>query len=234
MIEILLKSGIIAASTLILCVTWIYRGGSLHWDWLPSLPRFFDLLATPLFISVSVAASLWPLTLYQWIALVAGMLVFTGAQAPGWGRQMDLGRDAGRDDEWGWQIRDWIFGKEEPILDEAGNHKIDWKGRKMHKGSYARDLTGLYMRFVWFLFAAPAWYFVDPLIVLIPVLVFLGSPLIWALEYRLYNHRGEYGSLELYEAIKKDTPIGSSWVEFWVSVWIAVITGATSVALMLL
>lgn len=219
----MIELGLIILSSLVLCVSWIHRGGSLHWG-IPST-RFTRLLVTPLFISLAVGAALWPDLRWweEYAYLILGLLLFAGAQAPGFGRQFDLGQDTGRDDEWGWQIRDMIFGKEPPILDKNGVQKIDWKGRPMHKGSYARDLTGLYMRFTWFILPAIAWFFVNPLVAIIPIVVWIGSPLVWVAEHKIFKDY-VYGSPERETAIKKKTPIGSSWVEFYISIMIAIIT----------
>jgi hypothetical protein len=191
-------------------------------------PRFGDLLWTPLFMSLILFAAAQTFNPIAIAALVTGMLVYTAAQAPGWGRQMDLGRDAGRDDEWGWQIRDMIFGKEPPILDENGVQKIDWKNRPMHQGNFWRDLTGLYMRFGWFLLVIPFWWFFHPFAIAIPILTFLLSPLVWVVEYKKFNKYG-YGSPHSGEA----APIGTSWVEFWISAKLTVITLLTAAAIAL-
>jgi hypothetical protein len=230
----MIELGIILLSSLILCVTWIYRGGSLHWDWLPNLHRFFDLLVTPFFVGLALAAAAWPLSFIQIGLLILGIAIFTGAQAPGWGRQMDLGRDPGRDDEWGWQIRDFIFGKEKPVINEDGTQPVDWKGRPMYHGNFYRDLTGLYMRFAWFLLAAIPFFFVHPLMSIVPIVLFIGGPLVWVREYKLFSKYGNYGTVELYEAIMKQTPIGTSWVEFWTSILIAVTTLMVSLAIFIL
>jgi hypothetical protein len=232
MIEYLLiiKLGIILISSLILCVTWLYRGGSLHWKFVPDLPRFFDLAATPLFISLAIGAAAWPLTLIQWIALGIAFGLFTAAQAPGWGRQMDLGRDTGRDDEWGWKIRDMIFGEEKPMIDPTtGKQPIDWKGRPKFHGNFYRDLTGLYMRMAWFILPAIAAYFVSPLAAIIGLVTWLGSPIVWVVEYKLFNKYGYGNNTKSRDA----SPIGTSWVEFWNGVMIAVTTLLVSLTILL-
>jgi len=109
-----------------LLVTWSYRGGSIpnqqSWGFLGK-SRPLTLLATPLFMSLSSWMVLDPLNMFGWILFSIGAVLFFAAQTPGWGSQMDLGRHWGVDDEWGYQIRDWIFGKEKPLLDAFGNPK---------------------------------------------------------------------------------------------------------------
>lgn len=168
-----------------LLITWSYRGGSLgpKWDkWLPSLPHIVDRTVTPLFIVLSLISILLPLTLIQWIALGAGLALFVWGQIPGWGNQMDLGKNDKPDTEWGHTIRDWFF---------------------KSKSSFSRDLVGLYMRMLWFILPAIAWWFVNPLLSIIPLsLVFFG-PLIWVTEHNKFWAKGKI-------------PVGifgKSWVE---------------------
>ena len=77
-----------------LCITWAYRGGSLYkqqqWGWLGNT-RWLTLLATPLFITVTYTVSMSEsLTTGNIIGLLFGFISFFGAQADGWGRQMEL------------------------------------------------------------------------------------------------------------------------------------------------
>ena len=104
----------------------------------------------------------------------------------------------------------------------------------MYHGNFYRDLTGLYMRFAWFLLAAIPFFFVHPLMSIVPIVLFIGGPLVWVREYKLFSKYGNYGTVELYEAIMKQTPIGTSWVEFWTSILIAVTTLMVSLAIFIL
>mgnify|MGYP003636721383 CR=1 FL=1 len=151
---------------------WAYRGGSLFkqqsWGWLGKT-RWLCLLATPLFMVLAFALAVpsldWPL----WLFLMGGFVSFFGAQADGWGRQMDLGKNDRPDDETGHELRSLIWKK---------------------KSSFARDLTGLYMRFAQFLLPALCFYFVNPWFILPSVSLFLVAPLCWVVEHKVYYSKG--------------------------------------------
>jgi hypothetical protein len=148
--------------------SWAYRGGSLFkqqsWGWLGKT-RWLTLIATPLFMTLAFALSL---SSYNWmhsILLLVGFFTFFGAQADGWGRQMDLGKNDKPDNETGHQIRDLLF--------EA-------------KSSFARDLVGLYMRFAQFLIPAVCFYFVNPWFSLPCIALAAVTPMLWVLEDKLF------------------------------------------------
>lgn len=167
---------------------WSWRGGSLNWKekWpklVPSFPQIIDRALTPAFIVFTLLFGLgFGLLFQQWIALFIGFCLFLWGTIPGWGNQMDLGKNDKPDTEWGHSIRDMFF---------------------KSKSSFSRDLVGLYMRMAWFYLPAIAWWFVNPIISLIPLSLAIIGPLIWVAEHRLYWS-------------KNKTPhgyFGDSWVE---------------------
>ena len=142
---------------------WAYRGGSDGFG-LPDLPvmnRFVDMLLTPLFVCGSLAL-VADATLYEYAALGLGGLLMLGAQADGWGRQMDLGDNDKPDNETGYRLRDLFF---------------------KSKSSFGRDLTGLFMRMAQFIPSAVAMWFFDPLAAIIPGFLAFGTPLVWVFEH---------------------------------------------------
>lgn len=142
-----------------LCWAWAYRGGS---SGLPiPYSRWFSLAITPALIGAALAA-VNDYSALELVALGAGMGIIALAQADGWGRQMDLGDNDKPDNETGWQIRDQFFES---------------------KSSFARDLTGLFMRCAQFLPAAIPLGYVDLRLVSIPVALFIGLPAIWVFEH---------------------------------------------------
>ena len=147
-----------------LTVTWAIRGGSFK-PWKPG--RAISLALTPLFLVLTLffATLVWPLNLTTLALLTIAGIMFAAAQTPGWGRQMDLGRNTNPDDEWGYQIRDKLFDS---------------------KSSYARDLTGLFMRFSMFLTVSIPLYFVSPWLSIIGVYMWVAPPLFWVVEHALY------------------------------------------------
>ena len=177
---------------------------------------------TPLFICLSAWMVLPPLDTMQWWLFGLGGLIFFAAQTPGWGAQMDLGRHWGADDEWGYQIRDWIFGKEKPLLDEDGSQMM-MDGKPMIIGNHKRDLCGLYMRMVWFIFPAIAWYFVSPWLAIISLSMLL-SPMVWNYEYKNIIKKGKHPS----EEVPFGGVIGHSWVEFYIGLMLLVVTAAVN------
>ena len=50
-----------------------------------------------------------PTTWYVWLPMILGFVTLFGAQADGWGRQMDLGRNDNPDNETGHKIRDLLW-----------------------------------------------------------------------------------------------------------------------------
>jgi len=213
-----------------LLVTWSYRGGSIpnqqSWGFLGK-SRPLTLLTTPLFMSLSSWMVLDPLNMFGWILFSIGAVLFFAAQTPGWGSQMDLGRHWGVDDEWGYQIRDWIFGKEKPLLDAFGNPKKK-NGKPMIVGNYKRDLFGLYMRMLWFIFPAIAWYFVNPWLALIPLSMLL-SPMVWNYEYKKIILPFNAGKGKHPDALVPfGGVIGHCWVEFWIGVMLVIVTAAVN------
>lgn len=140
---------------------WAYRGGSTG---LPiPYTRWASLMATPVFVCGALALSAPETTgLYEWGALVLGGILMFSAQADGWGRQMDLGDNDKPDNETGYQIRDLIFES---------------------KSSFSRDLVGLYMRMFQFSPVIGAFWFFDPLSIIIPLFLVLGAPLVWVAEH---------------------------------------------------
>jgi hypothetical protein len=161
----ILSTILIALFSIPLLVLWSYRGGSLGWNWMPRLPRIGDMASTPLFICLCLLIALGIPTLFQALMMVLGFAAFVWAQVPGWGRQMDLGKNDKPDDEWGHTIRDWFF---------------------VEQSSYKRDLVGLYMRMAWFFIPAFFWFFVHPLAAIIPLSVALLGPQIWVLEDKIF------------------------------------------------
>lgn len=147
-----------------LAISWAVRGGSFKL-WKPG--RLVSLLMTPLLLVLTLcfATQVWLTTPITWGLLMIAGIMFALAQTPGWGRQMDLGRNTNPDDEWGWQIRDLFF---------------------KSKSSYARDLTGLFMRFSMFLPVALPLYFVSPWLALIGVYMWLAPPVFWTIEHAIY------------------------------------------------
>jgi hypothetical protein len=105
----ILSTILIALFSIPLLVLWSYRGGSLGWNWMPRLPRIGNMASTPLFICLCLLIALGIPTLFQALMMVLGFAAFVWAQVPGWGRQMDLGKNDKPDDEWGHTIRDWFF-----------------------------------------------------------------------------------------------------------------------------
>ena len=157
-----------------LCITWAYRGGSLYkqqqWGWLGNT-RWLTLLATPLFITVTYTVSMSEsLTTGNIIGLLFGFISFFGAQADGWGRQMDLGRDSKPDNETGYKLRDLIWEK---------------------KSSFSRDLAGLYMRFAQFLVPAVCFGYVNFWFSIPCVTLFLLAPLCWVIEDKIYYSKNQ-------------------------------------------
>lgn len=160
-----------------LCITWAYRGGSLYkqqqWGWLGNT-RWVTLLATPLFMTLAFATSilgnLSVLSLENIVGLVLGFILFFGAQADGWGRQMDLGKNDKPDDETGYKLRDLIWKK---------------------KSSFSRDLAGLYMRFAQFLAPALCFGYVKPIFSLSCISLFLLAPLCWVIEHKIYYSKNQ-------------------------------------------
>ena len=154
---ILLLPMVIVASPLL--ILWSWRGGSLGWKNVPSFPHIIDRALTPIFITLTLLFGLnFPLDIYELGLLLGGAIAFLWGEIPGWGRQMDLGKNDKPDNEWGSKIRDLFF---------------------KSKSSFARDLVGLYMRMAWFIIPAVIWGLLHPIIALLPLsLVFLG-PLIW-------------------------------------------------------
>lgn len=156
---------------------WVYRGGSTG---LPvPYTRFASLLATPLAIFGALALinppvwhldfaepywnpALWP----QWTYWALALALFTAAQADGWGRQMDLGANDKPDNETGYRIRDLFF---------------------KSKSSFARDLTGLFMRFTQFSACAVAAYFWWAPAAIIPASLMVAAPLIWVAEHKWFR-----------------------------------------------
>ena len=153
--------------------SWAYRGGSLYkqqsWGRLGKT-RWLTLLATPLFMTAAFALSMSSHNWIQSIVLFVGFLTFFGAQADGWGRQMDLGKNDKPDDETGYRFRDLLFKR---------------------KSSFARDLVGLYMRFAQFLIPALWFYFVNPWFILPCVALATVTPLMWVLEDRLFYQQNK-------------------------------------------
>lgn len=149
----------------LLCIpAWLYRGGSLPTQqaWPATANRrILTLAATPLaiYITFMAAAPLWWTTAGL---LIAGAAAFGAAQADGWGRQMDLGSNNKPDDETGYLIRDLIFAE---------------------KSSFARDLTGLYMRMAQFIPAAIIWSIADPWFALPALFMVVFAPLVWVAEH---------------------------------------------------
>ena len=208
-----------------LLVTWSYRGGSIpgqqSWGFVGN-SRPLTLLSTPLFIALSSWAVLHPFNMHEWLLFGAGIALFFAVQTPGWGAQMDLGRHWGKDDEWGHQIRDWIFGKEKPLLDAFGNPRRK-NGQDMIQGNYKRDLFGLFMRMLWFIIPAIPWYFVHPLLALVPLSMLL-SPMIWNYEYKNIILKGKQPTNE----VPFGGVIGHSWVEFYIGVMLMIVTAAVN------
>jgi hypothetical protein len=165
---LLLPMVIVALPLLIL---WSWRGGSLGWKNVPSFPHIIDRALTPIFITLTLLFGLnFPLDIYELGLLLGGAVAFLWGEIPGWGRQMDLGKNDKPDDEWGSKIRDLFF---------------------KSKSSFARDLVGLYMRMAWFIIPAVIWGLLHPIIALLPLsLVFLG-PLIWVSEHKLFWAKGK-------------------------------------------
>lgn len=164
MIILLLVGMLITAFPLLFL--WSWRGGSLNWNWAPSFPHIVDRALTPLFIVLTLLFGLGILmSPLQWAALAAGFALFLWGTIPGWGRQMDLGKNDKPDNEWGSSIRNWFF---------------------KTKSSFTRDLVGLYMRMSWFYLPAIAWFFVTPLIVFIPLSLAILGPIIWVAEHKLF------------------------------------------------
>jgi hypothetical protein len=93
-----------------------------------------------------------------------------GAQADGWGRQMDLGKNDKPDNETGYQIRNLLFER---------------------KSSFTRDLVGLYMRFAQFLVPAICFYFVNPWFILPCLTLALVTPMLWVLEDQMYYSKSK-------------------------------------------
>jgi len=167
-----------------LCITWAYRGGSLYkqqqWGWLGNT-RWLTLLATPLFITVTYTVSMSEsLTTSNIIGLLFGFISFFGAQADGWGRQMDLGRDSKPDNETGYRLRDLIWKK---------------------KSSFSRDLAGLYMRFAQFLIPAFCFGLVNPVLSLSCISLFLLAPLCWVIEHKLYYSKNQVPRIPFVEIL---------------------------------
>ena len=165
---------LISLLSLPLCITWAYRGGSLyrqqHWPLRLGTTRWLTLLATPLFMTLAFVAGLWPNI--DWpdaVALALGFIAFFAAQADGWGRQMDLGRDRKPDDETGHRLRDLVWSE---------------------KSSFARDLCGLHMRFAQFIPAAVCFGYIDFWLSLPTALLTVGAPWAWVLESKLFYERG--------------------------------------------
>jgi hypothetical protein len=147
---------------------WAYRGGSLFkqqsWGWLGKT-RWLALLAVPLFMTAAFILTSVPTTWQVWLPMVLGFVTLFGAQADGWGRQMDLGKNDNPDNETGYRIRDLLWER---------------------KSSFARDLAGLYMRFAQFLVPALCFYFVNPWFALPCVALALATPMLWVLEHKMY------------------------------------------------
>jgi len=217
--------------TLPLLVTWSYRGGSIpgqqSWGF-AGKSRPLTLLSTPLFISLASWSVLHPFNMNEWLFFGAGFVLFYVAQTPGWGAQMDLGRHWGKDDEWGYQIRDLIFGKEKYQLDESGNIKL-MNGKPMVYGNYKRDLFGLYMRMLWFTLPAISWYFVDPFLALVPLSMLL-APMIWNAEYKNIIQKGKDPKNE----VPFNGIIGHSWVEFYIGLMLMIVTGIVNTLIYML
>lgn len=192
---------------------WSLRGGSLP-DFIPSdnrVPKVIKMAVTPLFASLAVASSMsYDLSLFQWGYLATYFALFYWAQVPGLGRQFDLGRDHKRDDEWGWQIRDMIYGKEKPRYDAQGVHQKDAQGNLMYIGNYDRDLMGLRMRFgLWFTLAAIPAFFVHPVAIIVPLVFAFWSPQVWVSEYKHFWSKDKIPS----------RPFGfHSWVEWHIGI----------------
>lgn len=145
----------------LLCVpAWLIRGGSLPGFWW--MPRWATLLVTPASIVAALVVGRPSGEWWQWAALAGFAVAFFGAQADGWGRQMDLGSDAKRDDETGYRLRDLIW--------ESGS-------------SFSRDLTGLYMRMAQFAPAAALAWCWSPWAALVPLSLVLFAPLVWVAEH---------------------------------------------------
>jgi|TARA_R110000772_G_scaffold198835_1_gene309507 hypothetical protein len=147
---------------------WAYRGGSLYkqqsWGCLGKT-RWLCLLAVPLFMVSAFALSMPAAVWTDWAVLALGFVTLFGAQADGWGRQMDLGKNDKPDNETGYQIRNLIF---------------------KSTSSFTRDLVGLYMRFAQFLIPAVCFYFVNPWFILPCVALATVTPMLWVLEDKMY------------------------------------------------
>jgi hypothetical protein len=153
-------------------ISWAYRGGSLpkqqEWGWVGKT-RWLTLLATPLF----TCGALWtaapePFSLGTIGLMALSFVLFFAAQADGWGRQMDLGKDPKPDDETGHGLRDLI-----------------WE----EKSGFLRDLTGLYMRFSQFLGSAFALTFISPWATLPSVSLWLLAPIAWVIEDKIWYQK---------------------------------------------
>ena len=152
---------------------WVYRGGSMFkqqsWGWI-GRKRWLALLAVPLVMVSAFALAVPSLELSVILGLLFGFIALFGAQADGWGRQMDLGRNDNPDNETGHRLRDLL-----------------WK----RKSSFTRDLVGLYMRFGQFLIPALCFYFANPWFALPCVALFAVGPLCWVVEHKLYYSVGK-------------------------------------------
>ena len=153
--------------------SWAYRGGSLYkqqsWGRLGTM-RWLTLLAVPLFMVAAFTLSAPSLGWSSCLALVLGFVTLFGAQADGWGRQMDLGKNDKPDNETGYQIRNLFFER---------------------KSSFTRDLVGLYMRFAQFLVPAICFYFVNPWFILPCLTLALVTPMLWVLEDQMYYSKSK-------------------------------------------
>lgn len=175
--------------------TWLYRGGSTGL----AVPytRWASLLATPLVICGALALAAPQGTgVYEWGALVLSGVFMFAAQADGWGRQFDLGRNDKPDDETLYWVRDWFF---------------------KEKSSFARDLTGLFMRMAQFIPSAVAMWFFDPLAAIIPAFLVVGAPLVWVAEHKWLYPLGR-------RTVPWNDQQGVAWAEWGIGIGLAVTT----------
>lgn len=176
--------------------TWAYRGGSSGFP-IP-YSRWASLLITPAIIAAALVAAPGDAGFYEYAALGLGVLLMFGAQADGWGNQMDLGSNDKPDTETGHKIRDLFF---------------------KAKSSFARDLVGLYMRMAQFIPATVAFYVFDPLSAIIPGFLVVGAPLVWVAEHVLIKGTRLQSVTLPWE---KGSPV--AWVEWAIGVILAILT----------
>ena len=75
----------------------------------------------------------------------------------------------------------------------------------------------------WFILPAIAWYFVHPLLALVPLSMLL-SPMIWNHEYKNIIKKGKHPS----DVVPFGGVIGNSWVEFYIGVMLMIVTAAVN------